>query len=486
MDQPVNFSQSVSSAFSDRSDGPPIAMTAADHAWLRMDTATNPMIINSVLIFSQPIAVDTWRQLIKERFLSFQRFRCAADRGGYWRPQVLDLEAHTPVVSGKHCHGPEDLQTLISDLINKRLPEQMPLWQMVLITDYPYRDPKQPNKVSTGSAIFFRIHHSYADGMALIKVLLGITDEGFAFKPKMQPQASANPDSPSSLTRQLLKQSMHWGQQLTSALTQKESWWQALDISQDLIQELMLLSLAPTEKNLFKQDGLCGRKQVVWSEPLHLAEVKTIAKSQRAKVNDVLLSSVAGALRRYAKDMNQLTSWSEIRTTVPVNLRDNVDHGEAEGLGNLFGLVFLSLPIGIADPIERAHLLNERMQALKNSKQAWLVYRLLQLAGSMPDMVEHELIRLFSSKASAVMTNVPGPQVRLHFGGSPLEQIMFWVPQGGSIGMGVSVFTYNNHVQFGLMTDEHTIDNPQPVIDCFNREFEDLLLETLMTARWPG
>ena len=52
--------------------------------------------------------------------------------------------------------------------------------------------------------------------------------------------------------------------------------------------------------------------------------------------------------------------------------------------------------------------------------------------------------------------------------------------------MGVSVFTYNNHVQFGLMTDEHTIDNPQPVIDCFNREFEDLLLETLMTARWPG
>jgi len=87
---------------------------------------------------------------------------------------------------------------------------------------------------------------------------------------------------------------------------------------------------------------------------------------------------------------------------------------------------------------------------------------------------------VFAKKATAVMTNVPGPAVPLTLCGSTLRQTMFWVPASGDIGLGVSILSYAGGVQFGLIADEALCPDPQAVIDRFEPEFEKLLTVTLM------
>jgi diacylglycerol O-acyltransferase len=104
----------------------------------------------------------------------------------------------------------------------------------------------------------------------------------------------------------------------------------------------------------------------------------------------------------------------------------------------------------------------------------------LAVAGLLIKPVQHALLNLFARKATAVMTNVPGPREPLKFCGATLKQVMFWVPQSGDIGMGVSILSYGGGVQFGLITDSKLCPDPENIIARFAPEFEKLLMVTLM------
>ena len=107
------------------------------------------------------------------------------------------------------------------------------------------------------------------------------------------------------------------------------------------------------------------------------------------------------------------------------------------------------LPIGIDNPIERVYAVRARMNELKGSYQPLLAFGVLAVAGLLIKPVQDALLSLFAKKATAVMTNVPGPAQPLKFCGSTLRQTMFWVPQSGDVGVGVSILTYGGGVQFG-------------------------------------
>jgi len=100
--------------------------------------------------------------------------------------------------------------------------------------------------------------------------------------------------------------------------------------------------------------------------------------------------------------------------------------------------------------------------------------------------VQDAILNLFAKKATAVMTNVPGPAQPLKICGSTIRQTMFWVPASGDIGVGVSILSYAGGVQFGLITDKKLCPAPQQIIDRFAPEFEQLLLVTLMLPWGEG
>jgi hypothetical protein len=104
--------------------------------------------------------------------------------------------------------------------------------------------------------------------------------------------------------------------------------------------------------------------------------------------------------------------------------------------------------------------------------------------GVGPQVLQEQLLTMLAKNATAVMTNVPGPQQTLYFAGGRIDRLMFWVPQSGNIGMGVSIMSYAGDVQFGLIVDRSLCPDPERVIERFAPEFEKLVLATLM-APWP-
>ncbi|MGL6004687.1 WSD1 family O-acyltransferase, partial [Aeromonas sobria] len=148
--------------------------------------------------------------------------------------------------------------------------------------------------------------------------------------------------------------------------------------------------------------------------------------------------------------------------------------------GNRFGLVALDLPLDIEHPLQRLYAVRDRMLALRTSLQPIVVLNLLQVLGMAPKAVQQQAVELLSAKASSVITNVPGPQQTLYLAGARLRQPLFWVPQAGDIGVGVSILSYDHTVQLGLITDKKLVPDPDQVVARFAVEFEQLLLLALM------
>ena len=126
------------------------------------------------------------------------------------------------------------------------------------------------------------------------------------------------------------------------------------------------------------------------------------------------------------------------------------------------------------------------MEKLKHSSQAIVALWLLTAMGMLPGVVEDRAIELFTSKASVVISNVPGPRQPLYCWRC-IEQQFFWVPQAGSIAVGISLLTYDGRLHFGFAADR-TISSPREVARCFAEEFEKLLLCAVMgpLATRPG
>ena len=250
----------------------------------------------------------------------------------------------------------------------------------------------------------------------------------------------------------------------------------------DIASELFnALTLADDPSTVFKSK-LSVRKNVAWAKSIDLGKVKAIAYATGTTVNDVLISNLAGALREYMLKIGENPNNLTIRATVPVNLRP-LEH--AKNLGNHFGLVFLKLPIFESNPLRRLSYVHEEMNELKKSKQAIVSFGLLSAIGMAPAKIQNLLLEQFSQKATTVLTNVPGPQVPLYISGTRVRKIMFWVPQNGTIGMGISILSYNAKVEFGLIVDKNLVSDPENVIKEFPLQFDNLL-DCIMLHPWDG
>ena len=105
---------------------------------------------------------------------------------------------------------------------------------------------------------------------------------------------------------------------------------------------------------------------------------------------------------------------------------------------------------------------------------AVVVFSILKLLGMSPLALQKLAVTIFGSKATAVMTNVPGPREVLHLAGKAIREIFFWVPQSGHLGLGISIFSYAGHVRMGLASDAGLVPDPEVIVRGFHEEFEEL------------
>jgi len=464
-------------------------MSKVDTAWLRMDTEANLMMIVGVWSIRPGITLSRLRERVAERLLQYPRFRQKVVEDGLMGSQwVLDKDfdiarhvvAEVPLPLRGQSND-EVLRERVAELCSQPLDPAHPLWQMQLIED-----------MGDGtSALISRIHHCIADGIALIAVMLSITDGGKA-PPQRTKAAAEEPQEADWLldaflrpmTNMTVKAIGMTGKGVARGIDAAMSGATPMDSSLEMarmgyqaVSDVAAFALMSDDSPTRLKGRPGTKKTVAWDDGLALDEVKAVGKALGASINDVLLACAAGAIGRYLADRGEDPAGKEIRAMVPVNLRPLE---QAWQLGNRFGLVPLVLPIGIANPVERLFAVRARMSELKGSFQPVMAFGLLSVAGLLIKPVQHAMLNLFAKKATAVMTNVPGPAEALKFCGSTVEKVMFWVPQSGDIGMGLSILTYAGRVQFGLITDAGLCPDPEAIIANFAPEFEKLLLLSLM------
>ena len=473
-------------------------MSKVDTAWLRMDSHSNLMMINGVWALSPGIGWDALCERVQQRLLQYPRFRQRVVEdaaGATWvEDRNFDIAAHVLREKLPHRQGhsmQRALQDRVGELAMQPLDGRRPLWQMHLIEDF-VGDDGLP-----GSALIVRIHHCIADGIALISVTMSLVDGG-AEPPKRRPRTDKDGGATAEdwiadalikpLTDMTVKaldlagdgaaksfkmlsdpeKTMHHGLAGTMDMAR---------VAYQLVSDAAALALMPDDSPTRLKGQPGSAKRVAWCPPIPLEEVKAIGKALNCSINDVLLSCVAGAIGGYLRSQGDDPTGQEIRAMIPVNLRPME---EAWKLGNRFGLVPLVLPIGVANPVERVYEVRKRMNALKGSTQPILAFAMLAVAGLMIKPAQDALLNLFDRKTTAVMTNVPGPKEQLTLCGARVTQCMFWVPQSGDIGVGVSILSYGGGVQFGVITDTTLCPEPQQIIDAFAPEFDQLSLLTLM------
>ena len=467
-------------------------MSRVDTAWLRMDTEANLMMIVGIWLLAPRLTLAELQQRIEERLLAYPRFgqKVVEDAAGanWVTDTAFDIEQHVQRLPLRKRPGEKALDALkrqVAELTMKPLDPSRPLWQFLLIEDLDGRQ----------SAMVSRIHHCIGDGIALTSVILSIADGGKA--PPASPAVPAHEEEGGWLADTLIKPAAalaikaigltgqgvgkgidlwsHPGAPMSGSL-------EAARVGMQVMSDVAALALMADDSPTRLKGKATPGKRVAWGEPLPLDQVKTVGKVLGGSINDVLLSCVAGAIGDYLRSKGDDPAGQHIRAMIPVNLRPLE---EAYKLGNRFGLVPLVLPIGISNPIERLVRVRAGMAELKGSYQPLLTMGLLALSGLVVKSVQSAITDIFAKKATAVMTNVPGPKQAMHFCGRRVEQVMFWVPQSGDIGVGVSILSYAGGVQFGLITDAKMCPDPEAIIERFAPEFEKLLWLALM-APWPG
>jgi diacylglycerol O-acyltransferase / wax synthase len=426
------------------------AMSSADAAWLHMDRPTNLMVINSVMWFDEPADWDAYVAVIRDRLLArFDRFRqrpVDGLTGPHWEDVDVDLELHVHRIALPAPGDRRALEAFVSDRAATPLDRSRPLWEVYLIDGF-----------GDGAAVLTRMHHCIADGIALARVMMTLTDDGLESPADFAPMSNggglpligAAAGAAAGITQRAFGALQHPRHAVATTIADART-----------VGKLVLPWSDP-------QSPIRGDQRpahhVAWSDPIDLRRLKRGARSLGATVNDVLVSAVTAAVAERLDD-----SVDNVHALVPFNLRP-LDEPLPRELGNRFGLVVLELPVGIQDPVERTAEVKRRMDALKHGHEGAISYGILELMGHTPAPVEARLIDYFSAKGSMVLTNVPGPRSRLWVAGTKLAGVLVWAPCSGSIGMSVSIFSYDGKVTVGFLTDAGLVPDPRTLAEATRR-----------------
>lgn len=403
-------------------------MSRADAAWLHMEDPSNLMMITALFTFKGRLDADRMKAMLEEQLMTYDRFkmRVGYPKIGIGRPlwkqyRHFNLDDHLDVRTLEAPGDEPALMKLVSQLMSTPLDRELSLWQFHIVHGFQ----------GEGSAMICRIHHAIADGIALLRVLLSMTEQDHS----------------------VLEAPNRTGALMVTEASIKVTPSKLIDVARGygtVAQDLGKLLLESEPPSPFR--GTLGvDKTAACTRTICLKTIKDARQRAGCTVNDVLMAAVAGGLRtHYGRIQGHPEAHINLRAMIPVDLRKP---GKDQPLGNRFGLVFLGLPVGLESPLERLQEVQKRMTALKRSPQAVVVLGLLAAVGSIPADMQQHIVDLFGSKGTAVVSNVPGPRDPLSLAGQTIDSLMFWVPQSGRLGLGISVLSYAGKVQFGVASD---------------------------------
>lgn len=204
-----------------------------------------------------------------------------------------------------------------------------------------------------------------------------------------------------------------------------------------------------------------------------LRDVKEVKNALGGTVNDVVLASVTGGLRRLLLERGEKPPTKGLRAMVPVNIRGD---DQQLALGNKITSLFVHLPVVEPEAAHRYQLTRGEAEGLKGGNQAVGGETLLDITGLAPPVVHGMLARsLFASRLfNVTVTNVPGPQIPLYALGAKLREIYPLVPIAAEHALGIAVISYDGQLVFGVNADRDTVPDVAVLVDGIQESLDEL------------
>jgi diacylglycerol O-acyltransferase / wax synthase len=383
----------------------------------------------------------------------------------------FDIRNHLHEVTLKHGSEAE-LKTLAGKLLGAVMDRQHPLWDITLVHGLK----------GNRSGLIIRLHHCLADGVGgvgIMNVLMDASPEAPRLpKRKIKLHIPPPPDVLTSLTNTCVDSLADIVNRILAALadvTRMAGQFAAngVNLAPEELARLIPELTAPTERLRF--NVLYRGPQAFTTAHIPLDEIKAIKKTCAVSLNDVILTLVTATVRRYVELHGDNVKGRLFRMMVPVNLRCDDAPGE---LGNHISLIPVTVPLDIRNPRKLLAAVHQRTDFLKRVNAAELLSLTGSLLGLLPTSTQalagQFLNRMPITPFNMVCTNVPGPQVPLHFLGHKMLHCHPYVPVGGEMSLNCAILTYNGTAYFGFTGDVHAVPDTHCLEALLKQSFTEL------------
>jgi diacylglycerol O-acyltransferase / wax synthase len=461
-------------------------LSAIDASFLAQERESSHMHVGALVIFSgPPPSHDELIEHVESRLHLVPRYRqklaespLETGRPFWVDDPRLNMHYHVRHTALPRPGSEEQLRELAGRLFSQRLDRSKPLWELWLVQGLEAGEGESEERF----ALISKTHHSMVDGVSGVDIATVLFD--LVREPDEQPRAEGGwtphpePSAAELVAKNVVdaaRRPLSLASDAARALTRPAKTAATVREAVEGVAEVAWAGLNPApETPLNTKIG--PHRRLFWVRA-RLEDFKQVKDSLGGTVNDVVLTVVTGALRRWLQSRGVRTEGVELRALVPVSIRTEEQHGQ---LGNRIAAMRGPLPVYVADPVERLRVVSEAMQGLKESKQALGAEVIAGVQEFAPPTLLAQASRLnFSTRLfNLIVTNVPGPQFPLYLLGRELKEIVpiAFLPENHALA--IAIMSYNGGIDFGLLADYDTL----PDVDEVGALVEDSLDELLEAA----
>jgi diacylglycerol O-acyltransferase / wax synthase len=445
-------------------------LTPLDATFLELEEAdeTAHMHIGGLLVFD-PLpgggapSFEEGLKHLEQRVEALPRYRQRLSEphtGGLswpsWVPdEEFDIRNHVHRAALPAPGGESELMEWLGNYWSHRLDRKRPLWDAVMLEGL--EDGRW--------AICTKTHHCLVDGVGSLDIGYVLLDTSPTSNGDWMSHAAQRPaDDPPNPLRRLLQSGI-------DATVHPHKLAEMLRHSKALGELIVRDELIAAPKSSLNRPISSERRYAVVHTSLK--EVKEVKESLGGTVNDVVLASVTGGLRRLLLARGEEPPVQGLRAMVPVNIRPA---GDQLSLGNQITSLFVHLPVAEPEAEQRYRLTRGEAEGLKSGTQAIGGETLLKLTAAAPPVLHSWLARsLFASRLfNVTVTNVPGPPVPLYAMGAKLREIYPLVPIAADHAVGIAVMSYNGKIVFGVNADRDTVPDMDELVDGIRKSLAEL------------
>jgi len=429
-----------------------------DALFLYLEREGMPLNIASVSVFEGAISLAACRRFIESKLPLVPRYlqRVVAPPFNIGLPAwendpKFDVRNHVRQIRLKRGTDSE-FRAIAGAILSTTMDRQRPLWDFILLHGLK----------GNRTGIVARVHHCLADGMAGVGLMNVIMDQS----PKVL-------DLPTQELRvRVTPPQAPWPSMVNSWISSYSNFVQRVLMAQSEVLDLakkivadgrewpagQLLRLLPeltrpTER-LFFNVTYRGPQRFAWTQ-IPMEEIQAVRNASGGTHNDIVLTLVTAAIRRYAELHGDVVKKRLLRIMVPVNVRGD----DPNGLGNRISLLPVTIPLDVRNPRRLLSTVRERMEFLKRAHVAEFVSLAGGLVGAFPPPLQAAAgpaaSELPITPFNLVCTNVPGPRSPLYLLGHKMLHWYPYVPVGGDMALNCAVLSYNGTSYFGFSGDVH-------------------------------